>query len=668
MSGDELKALLGRAGLVAAEHWRTEEVLPARAAWRRITAAAAHAASTPTAHAPTPTVRADRPDEIDAGWHQLALTHGLFDADGVFLIDVDGDRPARRPRSWTRVRLAPGWALARVLAERAGPQPEFVTMPVGGDLVLGVTAVADSGEVRIIVVDRLADRVEADARAAAEETPDERAAAWESLFEEPSPSRRLRALWANGLGGNPAAPDDLRISLLERSDYLSYLPQPPAVVAAALAHESWTVRGLMAERQRGLTGEQRARQILAEDDPRHRATLVLLAAGHRGAELPAPVLERLAADPSPLVREQLPGLSGLSGALLTGLASDPDARVRVAACGPAWPHLDEEARRRLLEDPDGAVRAAALLRRHEDRPMPRSVFEAEGFTVDAVANCRLERDLAEWLADTRPEQRRVLAGNPRLHRELVLRLGADPDPSVRFQASVHPVLTEEERAGIDFPRDLIRRGLDWVEDLRDDPDALRRLAASAHPYVRSAVARVGRLPADVVELLARDEDRVVRLFLAESCADAPAEMLLSVWRWWTGSFSHPDVPHGHRNFPRHDLLRYADDPSPRMRRLALDDPDSTAELVERFGRDPAEEVRRRAASDPRLSAASAVRLLSDPHEGVRYEAARHPRLPARTLVKLLRDLESAQEAARHPAIPVAVMRRMAAATAERVPR
>ncbi|SMF44627.1 hypothetical protein [Streptomyces sp. Amel2xC10] len=659
MTGDELKALLGRAGLVAAEHWRTEEVLPARAAWRRITAAAAHA--------PTLAVRADRPAEIDAGWHQLALAHGLFDADGVFLIDVEGDRPSRRPRSWTRVRLGPGWGLARVLAEQPGPQPEFVTMPVGGDLVLGVTA-ADGGEVRITVVDRLADRVEADARAAAEETPDQRAAAWESLFAESPPSPRLRALWANGLGGNPAAPDGLRIALLERSDYLSYLPQPPAVVAAALAHESWAVRGTMAEWQRGLTGEQRARQILAEDDPRHRATLVLLAAGHRGTELPARVLERLAADPSPLVREQLPGLSGLPGALLTALAADPEARVRAAACGPAWPHLDEEARRSLLEDPDGPVRAAALLRRHEDRPMPRSMFEAERFTVDAVANCRLEPDLAEWLADTQPEQRRVLAGNPRLHRELVLRLGADPDPLVRLQASVHPVLTEEERAGIDFPRDLIRRDLDWVKDLHDDPGALRRLAASAHPFVRSAVARVGRLPADVVELLARDEDRVVRLFLAESCEDAPAEMLLSVWRWWTGSFSHPDVPHGHPNFPRHDLLRYADDPSPRMRRLALDDPDSTAELVERFARDPADEVRRRAASDPRLSAASAVRLLSDPHQGVRYEAARHPRLPARTLAELLRDPESAQEAARHPGIPVAVMRRMAAATPEHVPR
>jgi hypothetical protein len=41
----------------------------------------------------------------------------------------------------------------------------------------------------------------------------------------------------------------------------------------------------------------------------------------------------------------------------------------------------------------------------------------------------------------------------------------------------------------------------------------------------------------VGERLAHDEDRVVRLFLAESCDDAPADMLLEVVQWWTGSVS-----------------------------------------------------------------------------------------------------------------------------------
>ncbi|CAM5269216.1 PE-PGRS family protein [Streptomyces aurantiogriseus] len=650
MTGEELKELLRRAGLEPAEHWRTEEVLPARAAWRRITSGEA---------APLVTVRGDRADEVNAQWHRLAAENGLFGEDGTFLIDVEGDRPSCRPRSWTRVRLTAGWDLAGVLGERPGPQPEFVAMPVGEDTVLGVTADQD-GVVRITVVDRITERIEAEAAAAAEETPRERAAAWRSLFEGPETPERLRALWANGLGGNPAAPDDIRIGLLGLSGPLLYRPQPTAVVEAALVHPDWNVRGRLAEHQPNVTPEQWVRLILAEEDSRRRMSLVW-AAWYRRTELPVSACERLAADPSALVREEIARFPGVPAALLVALAGDSQASVRAAACGAAWPHLDQRAREELLADPDGTVRRAALLRHHEERPMPLSVFEAEGLPVRAVEGCRLRRDLAERLVrEQDPEGRRSVVRNPHLDTDLVLRLAEDPDERVRFQASVHPALTEEERARVDFPRDdaHMRHDLDWVTALHGDPDAMRRLAVSAHPAVRRSVARARRLPADVVERLARDEDRVVHLFLAESCEDAPPELLLSVWRWWTGSFSHPDRPHGHPSFPRRDLLRYADDPSPRMRRLALDDPDSTAELVERFGRDPSEEVRERAASDPRLSAASAVRLLSDPHSRVRYAAARHSKLPARVLVALLRDIETAEDAARHPALPVAVMRRI----------
>lgn len=84
MTGEELKALPGRAGLDAAEHWRNEEVLPARAAWRRITAAA---------DTPAPTVRGGRAAEVNEGWHRLAVAHGLFDDDGAFLIRLAPDDP-----------------------------------------------------------------------------------------------------------------------------------------------------------------------------------------------------------------------------------------------------------------------------------------------------------------------------------------------------------------------------------------------------------------------------------------------------------------------------------------------------------------------------------------------------------------------------------------------
>ncbi|MFJ6351979.1 hypothetical protein ACIQKB_21225 [Streptomyces sp. NPDC092046] len=137
-----------------------------------------------------------------------------------------------------------------------------------------------------------------------------------------------------------------------------------------------------------------------------------------------------------------------------------------------------------------------------------------------------------------------------------------------------------------------------VECLHEDTDATRRLAGSCHPLIRRSVARARHLPPDVVKRLARDEDRTVRLFLAESCDDAPPEMLLEVWSWWDGSFSHPDRPRSHPKFPRTGLLRYAGDPAGRMRRLARDDPASTPADVARLSRDPDAEVRRRAPRTP----------------------------------------------------------------------
>ena len=198
----------------------------------------------------------------------------------------------------------------------------------------------------------------------------------------------------------------------------------------------------------------------------------------------------------------------------------------------------------------------------------------------------------------------------------------------------------------------------WIGALHTNAEAMRQLARSSKLLVRRSVARAPRLPADVVGLLARDEDRVVRLFLAESCDDAPPEMLLEVAGWWDASYSFPGRPRNHPNFPRQGLLRFAADPNPRLRALALADPASTAALVEQAGHDPDALVRRSAAEDPRLGSEAAVRLATDPDNGVRWRAASNPALPADALVALLLDPRSAETAVRNPAIPVPVMHRM----------
>ncbi|MFF7985132.1 hypothetical protein ACFZDK_39505 [Streptomyces sp. NPDC007901] len=76
-----------------------------------------------------------------------------------------------------------------------------------------------------------------------------------------------------------------------------------------------------------------------------------------------------------------------------------------------------------------------------------------------------------------------------------------------------------------------------------------------------------------------------------------------------------------------------------MRRLALDDPESAPDLMERLSRDASDEVRHRAATDPWLSAA------------------------ARLLTRLLRSRGTAEDAARDPALPERVVGRMAEALA-----
>ncbi|MFJ9928516.1 PE-PGRS family protein [Streptomyces misionensis] len=620
---DKLMDLLRRAGLEVVGDRRTEEVPPPRAAWRPVV---------PGGAKPTETVRGDVPDlvsELNERWYRLAVDNGIIGEDGVFLLDVADDRTGCAPRRWTRVRLSGPWDLAGVLAERPG-RPQFVTLAADGSALLGVTTEED--EVRFTLLDHLTERREAAARAAARETPGEREAAWAALLRGPEPSARLRELWAHGLALNPATPDDLRARLLGRSHFLLWRPLPAAVVEAAMAHPEWALRQLLAEAQPNITAEQWSRLILGEREPRRRWILVMLAADRR-AELTDAAYERLAADPSARVREEAVRLPGLPARILTAMAADDAAPVRSAACRRAWPHLDAPSRRALLDDPSRTVRVEALLRHHQDHPMPRAVLETADLGDRAMGTCRLERGLAEHLAHHGdPTRRCSLAGNPYLDADLVALLARDPDDNVRSVVAVRSDLTEEQRAGIRVAFDP--RGhyspLGWVTALHEDPDAMRRLAASAHPLVRRSVARAPHLPPDVVERLADDEDPVVQLFLAESCDDAPADMLLRVWQWWTGSLSAPDRPRGHPNFPRRGLLRHADDPNPRMRQLALEDPESTAELVERFSRDGNEEVRHRAATDPRLTPASAVRLLDDPHDRVRHAAAQHPGLPART--------------------------------------
>ncbi|MFJ2645858.1 hypothetical protein ACIO1C_03865 [Streptomyces sp. NPDC087420] len=325
----------------------------------------------------------------------------------------------------------------------------------------------------------------------------------------------------------------------------------------------------------------------------------------------------------------------------------------------AWVHLAPSSQAALLADPDAGVRTEALLRHHRSTPLSAAgiaEFPGDEQRERAARTCVLARDLAEDLVrSAETVLRRAAAQSPNLDSDLVALLGQDMEPGVRWLVSVRSDLMEAERSGttVEFDPTASCNPLPWVRDLGYDEEAMCRCTTSAHVMLRRSAACAKNLPPDVVDLLAHDEDWVVRLFLAEHCAQAPADVLLEMAESWDGYSAARMIEHP--NFPRQGTLRYADDPNPLARKLALLDPKSTAELVERFSRDADSGVRRHALRDQRLSAASVIRMLDDPHHGVRNEAATDPRLPTRVLAALLRDTATATGAATNPAVPETVM-------------
>ncbi|MFI9598550.1 HEAT repeat domain-containing protein [Streptomyces sp. NPDC052043] len=654
--GSELRELLERAGLEVVGHGRVNDARPAAVAWRPVISGNA---------VPTVAVRDDRPDqvaELNRQWHRLAVEHSVIDGNGEFLINVAGHGCQSPWRNyWTRVRLAEQWDLTGVLGPRRG-QPEFVAMSLDGESVLGATS--EEYEVWLIAVDRFHAWVESCARSRAQETPQERESGWGAVLRWKTASQRLRSPWRDGLARNPAAPASVLLRLLDvaageplhGAGWLITRELPDEVVDAWISHPEPRIRKQLAERWT-LTAEQRER-LFTEEEPGLRWIFTTCAVDG-SSPLTEATFAQLVADPSAKVRAEVALHRDLPARHLVTLAADQEPAVRRAACPRAWPHLEPDTRTSLMADPDPEVRTEAILLAHTTAPMPVSVFAAlpdDEQRRRAARECLLSDELGHALAHSPDrELRRAAAENPDLAPHLVAELGQDLDPAVRGTVSVRPDLTEEERARVPVEIDPKARcsPLPWVRALQDDEEAMRRCASSSHLLVRRSVACAKNLPPDVVERLARDEDWLVRLFLAENCAQAPAEVLLEMCRTWDG-YSAARFPE-HPNFPRKSTLQYADNPVAGMRRLALEDPGATADLVERFSRDPDRGVRRRALRDPRLTPASVIRLLDDPDWTIREAAARDPRLTTRTLTSLLHDATTAMSAAANPAIPEHVM-------------
>ncbi|MEU5387317.1 hypothetical protein [Kitasatospora cineracea] len=459
---------------------------------------------------------------------------------------------------------------------------------------------------------------------------DQSAAGWRPLSGPPP----VRA-WCDGLAANPGAPVEVLVRLLAQGPdplWPARRPELPApVLAAALRHPRWQVRAALAERP-GL-----AAPVLAElaGDRERRVRRAAASAAHR-VVLPPAALAALAADRDPDTRRRVPGCPGLPLELLVALVQDTSPLVRAAAVRrESWPQLPPRVRAGLRADRDPAVRAAVqrALRVERELPVTLAGYIAESDPARrerTAASARLERALGEWLVlDDEPRIRAAAAGNPHLPTDLALVLAADPHEAVRLAVSLRPDLTEEQRAAVVYRLPDTAPPLPWVAARAADPAELLRLARSAHPLVRCAVASLERLPAPVVAVLAADAELIVRLALAEHCADAPGALLRSVY----GQLLGPAALVADPRFAAPGLSRWAGRPEPALRLAALRDPDLPPDLLPTLAADEDPVVARAAVADPRLPLPRLLECL-EPHAHPEA-AASNPALPVPFMHRLL---------------------------------
>lgn len=450
----------------------------------------------------------------------------------------------------------------------------------------------------------------------------------------------LYSVRLEGLAANPSAPQDILLRILEHAEHriraalVHRAGVPDAVYDAVARHPDPRTRRLLAMDGR-VPGGLRAR-LAGDPDPTIRMAVAWGPDLRWDADpLPPETVARLAADPDARVRHALCELASLPARERASLAADPDPKVRRNALQ-MWRHPPQHVVDAALGDPDPDVRRQAMLHGYQRRPElvpPLLAAGCEGVASDAV----LDRAQAAALSrHERPRMRAAVAANPCLPADLVTRLAADPDEDVRLAVSLRPELTEAERAAIDYrvgPKDRLRPPR-WFRERLDDSGLLRRCATSGHVGLRRFAAHSPHLPADLLALLARDDDFAVRALLAEHHPDAPGDLLLAVTLESAHAARFERLRHP--NFPHAGLARLAGSPDPVARMLTIRDPGASAAVIERLSRDDEPRVRAAAAGDARLPVARVLELLDDP--AAARSAAGNPGLPVRSMRRILYDV------------------------------
>lgn len=343
---------------------------------------------------------------------------------------------------------------------------------------------------------------------------------------------------------------------------------------------------------------------------------------------PLPALLRLAADPSPDVRQGVARNAATSVDILAQLAADPARDVRWTVA--RNPRISPALLTRLAADPDRAVRQG-VARNPESSPELLTVLASDSHVrVRQAARRRLGLP-AE--ADSHAHMTRQMPRAPELSL-LPAQQANELHPNVRAAFAAQPNI---------------------------DAQLLARLAEDEHPQVRAAAARNSALPLALLEWLADDDVIFVHRGVAEN-------------------------PHT----PEPILARFAADPTwsnMRVRLAVVRHPHVSASILERLAGDHAVEVRRAVLAHPLTPAAARTVMLErsldmcarssesfyhvlalanplaplayvqaragSPEWLERYAIARNPRAPHTTLAQLTEDGNRIVRAAARAALAAA---------------
>jgi hypothetical protein len=354
--------------------------------------------------------------------------------------------------------------------------------------------------------------------------------------------------------------------------------------------------------------------------------------------------DSLADHPNPDVRVQLAEALHAKPEQRARLVEDPAFKVLQALAGGPTPFdlpiakreplLPKWAYDRLVER-DARLRDDIVGNRWAPRDLRERLSPSTAGTAAPVDEPPLDRLAAEEM--TRNENvwdRARAAADPRMPTDLVATFAIDPSPAVRLAASMHPSLSEQQRAAIDYhvaPGDRITPAR-WAMITRD-PQQQRQCAYSSHVGLRRSVSYNTALSPDLVAVLATDDDFAVRLLLCENHSDVPGETVLATYL-------------GARTLSRGRLLDHpalqsvglaclAEASDPAARCLVVLDPDAPPALLELLSHDPHPAVRASTAHDPRLSPARVLELFDDPM--TTEHAAANPHLPVHIMEGVLAD-------------------------------